>query len=175
MTAFHHAPRVDVAKAKALVETVRVGGPEHDSRALQVRVSQCGLDEPDAEAGPTVGLEHEYVAQPRKASSVCHGAGEADLLTRRAVEAEDERVVDRAFDASAGHALGPIAPLEKAPDGVAVQAGAVSRDQVAIAAPIHDYPPAAWRSKKSATQSGSAGSTRLSLTISSRSGNPPDR
>ena len=86
---------------------------------------------------PRCGFEDEDVRQPGEAREVGHHAPEAGLLAARGEEAEDERVVDPAVDDRAFDARRPVRGPQEAPDHVAIQAGDVGRDAVAVTVEVH--------------------------------------
>src|SRR5437763_16335396 len=79
-SALHHSGGVDMAKAKPLVQAVRIRRAEHNPGPGQVRVGEDALHQPDPEARAPVRLEHEHIAEPREPGSVGDCTGKARLL-----------------------------------------------------------------------------------------------
>ena len=81
-----------------VVQAVRIARAEQEAPQVeQVGVCHDALDQPHAEAATARLRQHEDVAQPAEGRVVGHHAREAELALAL-VDAEDQRVGDRAFD-----------------------------------------------------------------------------
>src|SRR5581483_3295756 len=120
-----------------LVQAVSVAGAEHPApQALEMRVGDDRLHQPDAEPLPALLLEHEDIGDVGEGGVVGDDAGEADLGIA-AIDAEHERVRDRPLELLARDAGGPVRTLaQEGVRDIEVDARGVRADDVLAASPL---------------------------------------
>lgn len=120
-------------EAELSVERVSVGGDELEAaQALEARMSGDELKDGLGEAAAAVRLEHVNVAEVGERGEIGDDAGESDLMAFWRVDADAERVFERAGDDLARDARGPVAARQEGVDGVDVEERGIVGDEIAV-------------------------------------------
>ena len=97
------------------------------AQTKQVGVGHDGFDQPFAETVSAVLFMNEYIADICEDGIVADDARDANLF-RAFVNAEDQRVGERAFGAFARTAFRPVGAREKIADDINIQTRRISAD-----------------------------------------------